>query len=444
MAPASEAVAKRTHPLTGIVQGVIFAGGAAAGLLSSLTDGEGWGDVPLWASAVVALVGGAAIGIAVGYWIWWRTRYVIDASEVRVESGLIWRNSRRVPFERIQSIDIAEPLLARVFGLAELRIDSAGGSDARTTLKFLQLQECRALRGLLLDRAHGIERWGYPLHEVLGGESPDAEASGVVAMVSPGRLVIGTVLTLDFVAALVGTIGILTAALVLGKFLAFLVAIVPLTSWLMQIVATRVFAQWDFRLLKTPTGLRIERGLLSRTSQSIPFDRVQGIAVHEPFIWRRLGWQWLEIDVAGYAARTGQQNDATSTSMLLPIADPLLARAVADELIPAVDVAALGHLPASPRSWPFAPIGWRYRWVAADQAAFVARAGWVTAKTSIVPHARTQSVELTQGPLQRRLGVATVEVHTPDGPVNADGKHLDAALAREIAFDQLARARAAR
>ena len=318
-------------------------------------------------------------------------------------------------------------------GLAELRLDSAGGSDARTTLKFLPLRECRALRQLLLDRAHGITA------------DETSDASDVLAVVSPGRLVLGTVLTLDFMAALVGTVGTLTVALLLGQFLAFLAGIVPLASWLAQIIGSRVIAQWNFRLLKTPTGLRIERGLLSRTSQSIPFDRVQGIAVHEPFVWRRLGWQRLEIDVAGYAARTGQQNDPTSTtSTLLPIADPSLARTVADELIPAADVDALRHVPASPRSWPFAPIGWRYRWVAADDAAFVARTGWVSVKTSIVPHARTQSVEVKQGPLQRRLAVATVEVHTPDGPVNADGKHLDAALARNVAFDQLARARAAR
>lgn len=433
MAPASESAAKRTHPLTGLVQGVIYAGGAAAGLLSSLGDGEGWGGAPLWASALLALGGGAALGVAVGFWIWWRTHYVIDTTEVRVESGLIWRTSRRVPFERIQSIDIAEPLLARVFGLAELRIDSAGGSDARTALKFLPLSECRALRGLLLDKAHGIVT------------SEPTETSEVLAAVPPARLVLGTVLTLDFLAAFLGSVAILAAAVLLGGFVAFLGGIVPLVSWLVQIVATRVIAQWDFRLLKTPTGLRIERGLLSRTSQSIPFDRVQGIAVHEPFIWRRLGWQRLEIDVAGYAARTGQQKDGTSTtSTLLPIADAGLARAVADGLIPSVDVATMSQIPASPRSWPFAPVGWRYRWVAADQVAFVARTGWVSVKTSIVPHARTQSVELKQGPLQRRLGVATMEVHTPDGPVNADGKHLDPALAREIAFAQLARARAAR
>ena len=61
-----------------------------------------------------------------------------------------------------------------------------------------------------------------------------------------------------------------------------------------------------------------------------------------------------------------------------------------------------------------------------------------------MPHARTQSVELRQGPWQRRLGVATVEVHTPKGPVDADGRNLDAADAQRVAFDQLRRARLAR
>ncbi|HUQ00784.1 MAG TPA: PH domain-containing protein, partial [Aeromicrobium sp.] len=319
MALVSEAASKRTHPLTGLVQGAIFAGGAAAGLLSSLSDGKGWGDIPLWVSALIAVVAGPAVGIAIGFWIWWRTRYVIDATEIRVESGLIWRNSRRVPFERIQSIDIAEPLMARVFGLAELRIDSAGGRDARTALRFLRLQECQALRGLLLDKARGI----------VASDPTEAtqptEASQVVALVTPARLVLGTLLTLDFVAALLGSIGILAVASFVHQVPALLGGIVPLGSWLMQIVVTRVFAQWDFRLLKTAHGLRIERGLLSRTSQSIPFDRVQGIAVHEPFIWRRLGWQRLEIDVAGYGAGKGQQDDSTSTaSTLLPIADAAL------------------------------------------------------------------------------------------------------------------------
>ena len=61
-----------------------------------------------------------------------------------------------------------------------------------------------------------------------------------------------------------------------------------------------------------------------------------------------------------------------------------------------------------------------------------------------MPHAKTQSVRIEQGPLQRRLGLADVHVDTPKGPVNAVAHQLDAAVARELTMTQLDRARAAR
>ena len=165
--------------------------------------------------------------------------------------------------------------------------------------------------------------------------------------------------------------------------------------------------------------------------------------MEEPYVWRRLGWQRLEVDVAGYGSQ-GSSDSSDINSTLLPIADPALAAAVLDELVPGAQSAPEKRVPVPRRSWPFAPIGWRYRWVAADDVAFVARSGWLERTTDVVPHARTQSVELRQGPWQRRLNVATVEIHTPKGPVDADGPHLDAADAHRVAFTQLALARQAR
>ena len=54
--------------------------------------------------------------------------------------------------------------------------------------------------------------------------------------------------------------------------------------------------------------------------------------------------------------------------------------------------------------------------------------GWMTHERNIVPHAKTQSVRIEQGPLQRRLGLADVHVDTPKGPVNAVAHQLDAQL----------------
>ena len=133
--------------------------------------------------------------------------------------------------------------------------------------------------------------------------TPSSPSSSSSRGSSPERVMLGTVLSLDFLGAALGSVGVLAVALWFDQVIAFLGGIIPLVTWLGQIVGKRVLTQWDFTLTRSDDGLRIERGLLSRTSQSIPFERVQGIAVEEPYVWRRLGWQRLEVDVAGYGSQ---------------------------------------------------------------------------------------------------------------------------------------------
>lgn len=431
--PVTETEGLRTHPLTGLVQGAIWAAAASAGLMTSVISGDGWGELGPWLSLLIALGGGLVLGIGSGFVSWRYTRYVIDGSELRINKGVITKSSRRIPYERLQSVDIAEPLVARIFGLAELRIEMAGGNDSRTSLRFLTVAEAIALRRVLLNRAGGTE------------QTEASEQRSIITTVPPMRIIVGTLLSLDFLFAAIGSVVLVVLAIRFGQFLALLGGIVPFASWLAQIVGKRVIQQWNFTLSRGERGLRIERGLLSRTSQTIPYDRVQGIAVKEPFVWRRLGWQRLEVDVAGYSAQSdGDSQGTNSSSTLLPISDPALAGAVMAELLPGADPLMDGRTHASSRSKPFAPIGYRYRWIAANERNFVASEGWIERTTSIVPHHKTQSVELRQGPLQRRRRVATVEVHTPKGPVDADGRQLDEEDARRALLDQLVRARAAR
>lgn len=424
---------RRTHPLTALVQGGLWAAAGAIGLLNTIFNGDGMGPISGALSVLAALFGGLVIGLAAGYLRWRFTRYFIDGTEARIESGVLFRTSRRIPYERLQSVDIDEPFLARLLGLCELHMEMAGGSESRTTLRFLRLQEARQLRRVLLARAHG--QGAKDLGTVA------EEQRTVITTVPPERIIIGTLLSLDFLFSAGSVVALLTVGFFIPDAWALLGGIIPAGFWLVQIIGTRIIAQWNFTLSRGQRGLRIERGLLSRSSQTIPFDRVQGIAVVEPFIWRKVGWQRLSVDIAGYGASSEEENGLSDTT-LLPIADPRLARAVATELIPDSDPEHVERLGASPRSWPFAPIGWRFRWVGATARTFLARRGWILRTTDLVPHHKTQSVALRQGPLQRWRGVATVEVHTPPGPVDAEGRHLDARAAKNVAFEQLTRARA--
>jgi len=61
-----------------------------------------------------------------------------------------------------------------------------------------------------------------------------------------------------------------------------------------------------------------------------------------------------------------------------------------------------------------------------------------------VPHARVQSLGLEQGPLQRRLDLASVTVVSTPGPVSARLGHLATRDAERFLDDVARRARVAR
>jgi putative membrane protein len=90
------------------------------------------------------------------------------------------------------------------------------------------------------------------------------------------------------------------------------------------------------------------------------------------------------------------------------------------------------------------PVGWRRHGVAVTDRALVLRSGVLVRRLVVVPHERTQSLALAQGPLQRRLGLASFQLHSTTGPVSPRVDHLDARVAAGLLDEQATRARTAR
>jgi len=98
----------------------------------------------------------------------------------------------------------------------------------------------------------------------------------------------------------------------------------------------------------------------------------------------------------------------------------------------------------SRRARPIAPFTYRREGFLVTARALVLRLGRVTRRAQIVPHERTQSLGIEQGPLARALRVASFTVHSVTGPVRPGVANLDLAVAARLMDEQSARARAAR
>jgi len=73
--------------------------------------------------------------------------------------------------------------------------------------------------------------------------------------------------------------------------------------------------------------------------------------------------------------------------------------------------------------------GWRYR---VGEEALELRRGVLTVKRSIVPYFRVQHVDLSQGPIERALGLARLKVHTASAGTDASLPGVELERAEEV------------
>jgi putative membrane protein len=430
---------RRLSPLTPVVRGAIFVVAAAFATWEELLAGQ-LGPLGL------LLLGVLAAGFVYGYASWLRTRYWVEDDELRVDTGVFYHQSRRIRIDRLQGIDIVQPFVARLLGLAELKMDVAGG-DREGSLAFLPLDEAHELREVLLARRDAVRRSTAP------GEEPEAEQPPAwappdhdIAQLELPTLLLSMLLSWETVGLVVGG-AFFSLALALNGVVV-VASFVPVVGGIALLQARKLSAYYGFTVSQTRVGLQVRRGLLERSTQTVALARVQGVLVSEPLLWRRMGWAKLDVSIAGYGSGTDAEGGPSATTVM-PVAPRELVMRLAEHLLRGDDDAEV-HPDEVPMTGPprssrwLDPVSRRFMAAGVADDLVASREGWLTRRTHVVRHARVQSVRLSQGPLQRRLGLADVHVDSPPGPVRVRARHRDVAEARALLERECALARAAR
>ena len=437
---ASDASWHRLHPLSPLVR----AGRQVMSLIvvlfgiSVLNQRQSGGDLV----GDIVVIGIALVG---GFVSWLVTRWQIANGVLRVDTGLLRRDSRRFPLSQVQAIDVVQSGLARVLGLAELQLRVAGGGSAHGgRLACLRVADAERLRRQLLALA------------AVTASSPTAAAAGLAAepetapdppgqvgartlfRVRTARLPVAILLTRAGAVALTAVV----ATWLTVQFSGSARVIAPFLPVILGVVAAlwRQFnGEYGTTVVAAQDGIRLRSGLIQTTAETIRPGRIQAVRLVEPLIWRAFGWCRLEVDVAGARQRREDRPEGQRLRALMPVgsraeADLLIAELLADPPLPS--------RPAPPRARWKAPLSYHFLGWSGNERYVVASRGRACRETTWVPLEKVQSIRWVQGPVQRRLGLATVRLDVAGRRVSAKIENRDSAEALQIlgALPDLARA----
>lgn len=428
---------------------------------TSQLNGLGAGAFVLFAAALLAVF--AYQGIYVR-----RFDYELTPDTFDLRSGVVSRRTREIPYRRVQNVDVSRNVLQRAFGIAELRIETAGGGETEAQLRYVSEEEADRIQ-----REVGRRKRGAP------DDEPDTAAESaeeLFAITARELLLLGVVRVdlrlLSFVTVLLPivipsvseTFPLLDLFRAAPIVLAGLVAVALVVS-----SATAVANYYGFELHRGTEELRYRRGLLQEYSGTIPLDKVQSVSITENALARRLGYASLEVETAGYAPGGNGQGSQSAVPLarrerVFNLArsvegfgdvtfqqPPVRARiryavryAIVVLFLTAVSVGVVRFTPLSPPVPALSPLAllllvplaahlkWANLGFALTENHFIAREGFWTRRTRVVPYYRVQTLVESATVFQRRRDLATLVVDT----AGAQGFGTNDARALDIDADR--------
>ncbi len=484
--PLSDGEWHRLHPLTPLLRGGLFllviVGIVVANLrdrllylflpwlvpegdIDEFEEFEGTGDPidfvianNLYLVAVLAVLGILLVLIA-GFYLSWRFHtFRITGDDVEVRSGILFRTQRRAPLDRVQGVNLTRPMVARLLGMAKLEVVGAG-ADANVKLEYLSTTNAEAVRADILrlasgrrlaeaaaragsdqERASRVAALGHTVSRGLtglieGDEAPVAVPDSVV-QIPVGRLVASHIFSMSTVFVIIATIAVAVGVSlgVTWLLLGFVPALIGLAAYWVR----SILRSLRYSIAPTPDGVRITFGLLTTITEIVPPGRIHAVEITQPILWRPAGW-WL-IRINRMTGRSATDSNTDQFTTVLPVGTVADVERVLRLILPSVPEAEWPLIvqegmfrhtdddtfTTTPRrAWIIRPLSWRRNGFRLTEDVLLLRRGVIWRRLAVLPLARLQSFAVHQGPVDRRLRVASGRGHVVTGPVYAQLAAID-------------------
>lgn len=368
---------RRLHPLSPLLRGGLFLLVVVGIIIANLRDrifelflderfveamGPNEGDLIEYLAAqrllvwgLVAVAGVILVIIAISWLSWRFSTFRITPEAVESRRGVLFRQHRRAPLERIQSVNLQRSLLARLLGLTQVDVQTAG-QGGKVALQYLGHREAKEVREQILLAARASKMGGSlptrpasaGLHAGEGSPSqlavdpmgqayavapgaldnrlrdladfdidPNAREAGALIRVPVGRLIASLLLGTEMISVVVIVLAIAVTSIWATPVA--LAGLVPVGLVMVSMLISQFNKGFNFVLSRADDGVRIGAGLTATSTETIPSGRVHAVEARQPIGWRPFGWWKVRITTAGHSAAQGGQNKMQNT--VLPVGD---------------------------------------------------------------------------------------------------------------------------
>jgi putative membrane protein len=313
----------RLHPASIFVLFVKTLRELALPLIIALLVGRGGSYIP-WVNNYVILAVGLGITLLFGILRWLTFTYTVDGGELRIKQGVLIRKKRYIRQERIQSINISQGIIQRLFGLVQVRIETAGGGrEPEVQLSAITKIEADQLKSHLLSKTDVKA-------EEARSEEEDEKRFETVWKLSSKDLLI-TALTSSGIGLAFPVVGAIssqinqfipdnffmnTFGVVMTSSVVMVISIIVsiiFIAWILSTIAT-MLKYGGFSIRKIGDQLEISRGVLEKRQLTLSERRITAIRIVDTPLRQPFGYVSLYVESAG-----GGTKDEQLSTILLPL-----------------------------------------------------------------------------------------------------------------------------
>lgn len=320
-------------------------------------------------------VGALLLAVLLCYLQWRRFGFWLEADRIVIRSGLLFREEKTIYYSRIHSVNVEQPLIQRILGVVQLKIETPGGNKkAEGILHTLSEIEANRIKEQLRSYSQGepamsarsqteAEPQSQPvLQASLAGAAAHAERETVVS-VDSGKLFQAAATSLNFGLAAAFIAGIYSFAddfmelllpdrffdkvvedsvsLLSGTLFIVVIAILVIGfAWVLSIILY-ILKYSGFAIRREGQQVSISYGLLER--KSILFDpkNAQAVIVNESWLRQPFGYGEVKLQVVS--------SDKQEQLMLHPFIKISEIQGLLDQCLPGMVVHGNEKLNKSPQ-----------------------------------------------------------------------------------------------